>query len=183
MIRFKVIRASRLLLAAAIVVLAAVLAFVGTRLYAREKAAPKGASASLVQAGEDENEAKTALVFASSDSADSLLLDPGEADIEIEILASDTEAPAASPRVLIYHTHTHEAYEQVAEDPYDALEAWRTADADHSVVRVGEALMRVITNGFVYRTLREGQDVKLGVREMMVFPDDGLLESMLEIKT
>ena len=56
-------------------------------------------------------------------------------------------------------------------------------DVDDCRVRVGEALMRVITNGFAYRTLREGQDVKLGVREMMVFPDDGLLESMLEIKT
>ena len=42
--------------------------------------------------------------------------------------------------MLIYHTHTHEAYEQVVDDPYVALEAWRTSDAGHSVVRVGEAL-------------------------------------------
>ena len=140
MIRFKVIRASRLLLAAAIVVLAAVLAFVGTRLYAREKAAPKGASASLVQAGEDENEAKTALVFASSDSAAGLPLDPVDGGIEIEVMSDPTAAPEAVRRVLIYHTHTHEAYEQVSDDPYEALEAWRTSDADHSVVRVGEEL-------------------------------------------
>ena len=56
-------------------------------------------------------------------------------------------------------------------------------DVDDCRVRVGETLVRVIANGFAYRTLRDGQDVKLGVREMMVFPDDGMLESMLEIKT
>ena len=41
---------------------------------------------------------------------------------------------AERPSVLIYHTHTHEAYRQVAE------EAWRTLDESHSVVRVGDEL-------------------------------------------
>ena len=48
------------------------------------------------------------------------------------------------PRVLIYHTHTHEAYEQTEADPYEALEAWRTADEEHSVVRVGEELAKLL---------------------------------------
>ena len=157
MIQFKVIRASRLLLAVAILLLAAVLGLIGARVLAGRQPAPVSGSASLVQAAEEDDEAKTALVFASSDSADSLLLDPGEADIEIEILASDTEAPAASPRVLIYHTHTHEAYEQVAEDPYDALEAWRTADADHSVVRVGEALSEAL-RGYGFEVIHDTTD-------------------------
>ena len=52
-----------------------------------------------------------------------------------------TVPPAtAAPRILIYHTHTHEAYAQTEADPYEALEAWRTADEAHSVVRVGEEL-------------------------------------------
>ena len=46
--------------------------------------------------------------------------------------------------MLIYHTHTHEAYEQTETDPYEALEAWRTADEEHSVVRVGEELAKLL---------------------------------------
>ena len=49
-------------------------------------------------------------------------------------------ADKAALRVLIYHTHTHEAYAQTAEDPYVETEAWRTEDQAHSVVRVGEEL-------------------------------------------
>ena len=51
---------------------------------------------------------------------------------------------SARPRVLIYHTHTHEAYAQTAEDPYVETEAWRTEDQSHSVVRVGEELARLL---------------------------------------
>ena len=52
----------------------------------------------------------------------------------------ETLADDAAPRVLIYHTHTHEAYEQVADDPYEETEKWRTEDEAHSVVRVGREL-------------------------------------------
>lgn len=44
------------------------------------------------------------------------------------------------PRVLIYHTHTYEAYEPTAEQAYKALEKWRTADSAHNVIAVGRAL-------------------------------------------
>ncbi len=43
-------------------------------------------------------------------------------------------------RVLIYHTHTYEAYEQTADAPYPQTEKWRTTDNEHNVVAVGEAL-------------------------------------------
>ena len=43
-------------------------------------------------------------------------------------------------RVLIYHTHTYEAYEQTETDPYPQTEKWRTTDDEHNVVAVGEAL-------------------------------------------
>ena len=56
-------------------------------------------------------------------------------------------------------------------------------DVDDCRVRVGETVVRVIANGYKYRTLRNGQTVSLGLRDMMVFPDDGLLEQMLEIQT
>ncbi|MBR1821811.1 MAG: stage II sporulation protein P [Clostridia bacterium] len=144
MVRFKVVRASRLLLAAAVILLAVALALLGARLLRREPAPTVSGSANLVDAA-NTDEAKTTLVFASSGVSTGLPLDPGGEEIEVEVLAQSTEAPAPL-RVLIYHTHTHEAYEQVSEDPYDALEAWRTSDADHSVVRVGEELAKMLAN-------------------------------------
>ena len=137
MIHFKVIRASRLLLTLAVLVLAAVLALLGSRLLAQRNAAPVNGSASLVEANVND-EAKTEMVFASSDLSDKTPKpDPGK--IEIEIVRKDEDS-ARVRRILIYHTHTHEAYEQVEGDPYKALDAWRTIDADHSVVRVGKEL-------------------------------------------
>jgi len=56
-------------------------------------------------------------------------------------------------------------------------------DVDDCRVRVGDTLVRVITNGYDHQTLRDGQAVSLGLRDFMVFEDDGLLEQMLEINT
>ena len=50
-------------------------------------------------------------------------------------------------------------------------------------VRIGETLVRVIANGYEYQNLKEGQQVRLSIRDMMVFEDDGTLEQMLEIRT
>jgi len=67
-------------------------------------------------------------------------------DIIVEILTSREDVqPVMQPRVLIYHTHTHEAYQQVADDPYEETEVFRTADPAHSIVRVGEALAELLT--------------------------------------
>ena len=65
MVRFKVVRASKLLLVAAIVALAAALALVGARLLRQRPAPTVSGSANLVDAASSD-EAKTALVFASS---------------------------------------------------------------------------------------------------------------------
>lgn len=68
--------------------------------------------------------------------------DPQAEGIIIEIISSSMEetVPVECPRVLIYHTHTHEAYIQTESDPYEETEVFRTADPAHSIVRVGEAL-------------------------------------------
>lgn len=124
MIRFKVVRASRLLLWAAIAILAAVILYILVRYSLSAEPQAQMSSASLV-----ENEAETMMVFASSAASE---------PIEVEVVKPNPRS------VLIYHTHTHEAYEQVKDDPYEALEAWRTADADHSVLRVGEELARCL---------------------------------------
>ena len=56
-------------------------------------------------------------------------------------------------------------------------------DVDDCRVRVGDILVRVIANGYEYKSLKNGQKVRLGVRDMMVFEDDGLLEQLLKIQT
>ena len=50
-------------------------------------------------------------------------------------------------------------------------------------VRVGKALVRVITDGFSYREFREGDPVSMDVREFIVFPDDGSTKDQLRIRT
>jgi hypothetical protein len=128
MIRFKVIKGGTILLTAAIVILAAALIVVAISAFKKDDAAPTAApvfanSAALIPTpygGENEH-------------TDSIASVPG--DIVSRVLPVSN-----SKSILIYHTHTHEAYEQDVADPYEALEAWRTTDAGHSVVRVGEAL-------------------------------------------
>ena len=50
-------------------------------------------------------------------------------------------------------------------------------------VRVGKALVRVITDGFSHREFREGDTVTLDVREFIVFQDDGSTQDQLRIRT
>lgn len=144
MVRFKVVKGSHLLLGIAAIVLAGVIAAMVANAIFEKKTSPAGTHASLVRHADEEIriEAKTEKVFASIDAEkDALELDPEGEGIDIDILS---RPHAEGMSVLIYHTHTHEAYEQVAEDRYVAIEAWRTVDQDYSVVRVGNELAQLL---------------------------------------
>lgn len=68
---------------------------------------------------------------------------PGGFHVEV---VRQTPAPIAVPfRVLIYHTHTYEAYAQTPDAPYQETEKWRTADNTANVVAVGDALTASLT--------------------------------------
>lgn len=70
---------------------------------------------------------------------------PAPPAFHVEVIR-ETPAPTAEPRrVLIYHTHTYEAYEQVDEAPYKPTEKWRTADPHANVIAVGDALTAALT--------------------------------------
>lgn len=165
MVRFKVIKGSQLLLYIAIAVLVLVVGGLALSYFLSGNSRPVSARASLVQTvDETVEEAKTHSVFASmSGSAEALELDPqdhGIIDVEVVPQATET-AEEDKPAILIYHTHSHEAYEQVASDQYVAIEAWRTTDQDHSVVRVGEELAELLrARGFdvVHDTTDHEQD-------------------------
>lgn len=63
----------------------------------------------------------------------------------------DVQAVAAAadaqdlPRVLIYHTHTWEAYEMTEQTRYEPTEKWRTKDERYNMIRVGEKLASELT--------------------------------------
>lgn len=127
MIHFKVIKGSHLLLAFAAAVLAAVLIFI----WVDSTSGSRGNSTVMEQAFYEE--AKAVAAFASSDVA----------LLQIEIIPDPPSSPSSqvsAGEILIYHTHTHEAYEQSIDDPYEAVETWRTEDTQHSVVRLGAML-------------------------------------------
>ena len=141
MIHFKVIKASKLLLWLAIIALIAVAGFIALSCAFRSAPESKLAAVRLVEAMDEEAKARAA--FASSAVGMGAQADVNDAPgIEVEVVSKPEKKPAVvrKPSVLIYHTHTHEAYDQVEGDPYEAVEAWRTADEGHSVVRVGETL-------------------------------------------
>ena len=54
-------------------------------------------------------------------------------------------AQEGQPRVLLYHTHTWEAYEMTDEARYEPTETWRTRDEAHNMVRVGRELASELT--------------------------------------
>jgi len=67
----------------------------------------------------------------------------------IEVIApaqqGASQVPAqARPRVLLYHTHTWEAYEMTEDTQYTPTETWRTKDERYNMVRIGEELGRCL---------------------------------------
>ena len=88
-------------------------------------------------------------------------------EMQVEILPEQTVRPLSDgekPRVLIYHTHTHEAYEQIEGDRYVETGEWRTADPEYSVVRVGTELTKLLEKrGFeVFHDLTDHEPPRLG---------------------
>ena len=70
------------------------------------------------------------------------LATPAPSDgFSIEVLSTGPQQPRK--RVLIYHTHTYEAFEQT-DVRYQETEKWRTADSRHNMVRVGEELAALL---------------------------------------
>ena len=68
----------------------------------------------------------------------------------IEAVRGEAEpAIAREFRVLIYHTHTYEAYTATAEMAYTPTEKWRTANSRRNVAAVGAYLAQLLENAGV----------------------------------
>ncbi|MEG0935390.1 MAG: stage II sporulation protein P [Clostridia bacterium] len=165
LIRIKVIEGSHLVLIVVAVLLAIALALAGFSYLAKEQ--PREATTTT-------QNVEAAAAFAAAASGATQLALPDEDEhtdaacdgfiVEVVPTVPDTpgapdqaEAPlrsllapqspqgdASGARVLIYHTHTEEAYAQVPGDPYVENSKWRTRDPAHSVVRVGDELAHLL---------------------------------------
>lgn len=62
--------------------------------------------------------------------------------IEVDKKPIELEDPEGGPQILIYHTHSREAYRQDPKNPYEVAEAFRTNDLKHTVISVGEQLTK-----------------------------------------
>lgn len=124
MVRFKVIKGSHLLMWISAVVLISVLLFI------------------LISSLNNQNKPEAQMIQNSGARAISAFAPQTikTSSLHIEIIPDEHEEQIIRKRILIYHTHSHEAYQQDENNPYQALEAWRTLDEEHSVVRVGASL-------------------------------------------
>ena len=87
-------------------------------------------------------EAAAAFAVQDVELEENLFIQPAETPaFSIEVIL--TEKPQ-SKRVLIYHSHTYEAFEQVEGNRYQETEQWRTADSAHNMIRVGEELTTLL---------------------------------------
>jgi len=181
LIRLKVVRASSLLLGVALTLLAVVLAVIlVSEVLGPEPAQP--APAATVAPTEEANANSSGAVAAFAAAAPSQV-DVVFGDRLIVEVTKATAKPTARPgprgTILIYHTHTEESYRKVPGDTYKETDAWRTADQNHSVVRVGEALADLLTDrGFdVTHDTTDHEPPELGtayersLKTMMGYPE------------
>jgi len=70
----------------------------------------------------------------------------GAVPLVIEVIAPHEAASRMEerPRILLYHTHTWEAYEMTADTQYVPTQTWRTEDDRFNMVRVGEELAKAL---------------------------------------
>lgn len=95
-----------------------------------------------VQTQQAQPEAAPVFAAVTEEPQENLFAQPAETPgFAIEVLKMDVPQRR---RVLIYHTHTYEAFEQVDGERYIETETWRTADSAHNMIRVGEELAALL---------------------------------------
>lgn len=84
--------------------------------------------------------------------------EPGEKQSAVLEKAKTHAEGEFAPQILIYHTHTTEAYTQTKENLYTQTSSFRTREQDKSVVAVGEALKKELEEVYGYEVLHDTTD-------------------------
>ena len=78
--------------------------------------------------------------------------------IETAVLSRGLDLRSGEPRILIYHTHTTEAYTATKASPYVQTSSYRTKDAGKSVIAVGEALAQRLRTQYGFSVIHDMTD-------------------------
>ncbi len=70
---------------------------------------------------------------------------PAGQALRVEVIRPTPQPQTNGKKILIYHTHTWEAFAQVPEAPYKETEKWRTKDNSANMIAVGDALTAALT--------------------------------------
>ncbi len=79
-------------------------------------------------------------------------------DVRTVRLSQGLTLRGTEPRILIYHTHTTEAYTATEASPYVQTGSYRTADASKSVLAVGEALAQRLRIQYGFSVIHDTTD-------------------------
>lgn len=82
--------------------------------------------------------------------------------MRIEVLSPKqpkaTQLGGDTPKILIYHTHTTEAYTKTANYTYEESGQWRTHDQEKNIVKVGELLAETLANEYGCNVIHDKTD-------------------------
>ncbi len=78
--------------------------------------------------------------------------------IETAVSSHALDLRGDGPKILIYHTHTTEAYTATRSSPYVHTSSYRTKDASKSVIAVGEALAQRLRTQYGFCVLHDTTD-------------------------
>lgn len=84
--------------------------------------------------------------------------EPVSFQAEYRYLRASKALRSAQPTVLIYHTHTTEAYLQTEQNRYQESSRWRTYDNTKNIVAVGEALKKTLERDYGFTVLHDTTD-------------------------
>lgn len=79
-------------------------------------------------------------------------------DVDIELFSRGLDLRGQDPKILIYHTHSTEAYTATAYSPYVQTGSFRTADPSKSVLAVGEALAQRLRIQYGFSVIHDTTD-------------------------
>ena len=79
-------------------------------------------------------------------------------DVDIELFSRGLDLRGQDPKILIYHTHSTEAYTATVSSPYVQTGSFRTADPSKSVLAVGEALAQRLRIQYGFSVIHDTTD-------------------------